>query len=520
MTTHIVIGDIAPRVQYQADGVLSDFAYPFPIFKDADLEVYLGETPQTAGFTVIGAGQSSGGAVSFTTPPVNGVLVTLRRKLSIQRISDFQQSGEFRASVINDELDYQTAALQQVSDEAGRGVKLPPTAPAGINTTLPLPAANAVLMYNATADGFANGPTASAISAAQGHAQSAAASATQAGTSASAASASASGASASASASAASASASATSAQEAAASAMAADVSKIVWRGPWSSVTAYAVSDAVERFGSSYVCLVAHTGIEPPSGATWALMASKGLDGQGSGTVLSVGSGNGLTGGPITANGTLSINLDAMPGLEFNTGALRVKTGVGLVLDAAGTNVDVGTTANKVVQLDATAKLPAVDGSQLTNLPASGAPAGTVYAYAGSTAPSGHLLCDGAAVSRTAYADLFAVLSTAYGVGDGSTTFNVPDLRGRTAIGAGTGSGLTARTLAATGGEESHALTEAELAYHRHSSNAVTGSGGQPGFVYNGSGATYAAQYTSYTGSGNAHNTMPPFLALNFIIKT
>jgi microcystin-dependent protein len=64
---------------------------------------------------------------------------------------------------------------------------------------------------------------------------------------------------------------------------------------------------------------------------------------------------------------------------------------------------------------------------------------GMIFPYAGATAPTGFLLCDGAAVSRTTYADLFALIGTTYGAGDGSTTFNVPDLRGRFAIGAGTG---------------------------------------------------------------------------------
>lgn len=74
-------------------------------------------------------------------------------------------------------------------------------------------------------------------------------------------------------------------------------------------------------------------------------------------------------------------------------------------------------------------------------------PTGTVLAFAGSAAPTGYLACDGSAVSRTTYSALFAVISTTWGVGDGVTTFNVPDLRGRQLIGAGTGAGLTARTL-------------------------------------------------------------------------
>lgn len=86
------------------------------------------------------------------------------------------------------------------------------------------------------------------------------------------------------------------------------------------------------------------------------------------------------------------------------------------------------------------AALVATGGSSLM-------PTGTVIAYAGSATPTGYLACDGSAVSRTTYAALFTAISTTWGVGDGVTTFNVPDLRGRQLIGSGTGAGLTARTL-------------------------------------------------------------------------
>lgn len=73
--------------------------------------------------------------------------------------------------------------------------------------------------------------------------------------------------------------------------------------------------------------------------------------------------------------------------------------------------------------------------------------AGIIQMFAGATPPSGWLVCDGSAVSRDTYSTLFAAIGTTWGTGDGSTTFNLPDLRGRAPIGAGTGSGLTARTL-------------------------------------------------------------------------
>lgn len=97
-----------------------------------------------------------------------------------------------------------------------------------------------------------------------------------------------------------------------------------------------------------------------------------------------------------------------------------------------------------------------------------GVPSGSVQMFAGATAPSGWLLCNGQAVSRTTYARLFAAIGTTWGTGNGSSTFNVPDMRGRAPLGAGTGTGLTARTLGAKGGAEAHTLTEAQLAAHDH----------------------------------------------------
>lgn len=179
-------------------------------------------------------------------------------------------------------------------------------------------------------------------------------------------------------------------------------------------------------------------------------------------------------------------------------------------------------------------------------------PVGTIIDYVSTTPPTGFLECDGSAVSRTTYADLFAVISTTYGAGDGSTTFNLPDFRGRSAMGRGTGTGggssgsgaptggsaLTARTIGNWLGEETHTLTTTEMPSHTHT---VTDPGHAHGIDVYGSGSfndtlaqgNHSLQAASgeltanattgitiaNSGSGGAHNTVQPVVVVSKMIR-
>lgn len=108
----------------------------------------------------------------------------------------------------------------------------------------------------------------------------------------------------------------------------------------------------------------------------------------------------------------------------------------------------------------------------------SSSPTGALTAYAGSEAPTGWLLCYGQAVSRATYAALYSVIGTTYGSGDGSTTFNIPDLRGRAPVALDNMGGTDANrlsvtnTLGGTGGEEKHLLIVSEMPSHTHLQDA------------------------------------------------
>lgn len=143
---------------------------------------------------------------------------------------------------------------------------------------------------------------------------------------------------------------------------------------------------------------------------------------------------------------------------------------------------------------------------------------GTISTTASSTIPNGWLLCDGTAVSRTTFATLFSVVGVTYGVGDGVTTFNLPDLQGRAILGVGSGAGLTPRSLGDSGGDETDD--------HNHSISFNTGIPGLNVTVdQNLDGSTISVGANNHThplsGSSQltAASTIPPFLAVNYIIK-
>lgn len=190
-------------------------------------------------------------------------------------------------------------------------------------------------------------------------------------------------------------------------------------------------------------------------------------------------------------------------------------------------------------------------------------PEGSIIPYAGSSAPSGWLLCGGQAVSRSTYSALFNVIGTTYGAGDGSTTFNLPDLRGRVIAGqdnmdsdagrltSGSAASVDGDTLGASGGAEEHVLTQAQMPNHNHGGS--TGNNNAKGItakhidedtVINGSGTNIAfvtrdkvennertnlseplsdntdhSHNISGNGSSNAHTNVQPTLVLNYLIK-
>jgi microcystin-dependent protein len=161
-------------------------------------------------------------------------------------------------------------------------------------------------------------------------------------------------------------------------------------------------------------------------------------------------------------------------------------------------------------------------------------PTGAILAYGGSSAPTGFLIGDGSAISRATYAALFAVLGTTYGAGDGSTTFNLPDLRGRFPLGkaaAGTGNvlGSTGGTIdhVHTGPSHTHAITVPRDGWGNNnnapatSGRLATGDAAGAGEDVDCIQATADRSITSDAGgSGNTGTANPPYQVVNYIVKT
>ncbi len=155
-------------------------------------------------------------------------------------------------------------------------------------------------------------------------------------------------------------------------------------------------------------------------------------------------------------------------------------------------------------------------------------PVGTILDFGGNSAPTGYLVCDGSAISRTTYANLFASIGTLWGSGDGSTTFNLPNLTRRATVGSGgSSSTVLGNTVGSTGGSETHTLSTSEMPSHTHGPDTTIASsfhgdyvsGGLNGGRPTGAGTQLRMLTTGATGGGKAHNNLQPSAVVTKIIK-
>jgi microcystin-dependent protein len=277
-----------------------------------------------------------------------------------------------------------------------------------------------------------------------------------------------------------------------------------------SIISATTVEDALAEIVVNLNTLIAAIG-------TTTLLFLK--DGSRAATGAFAMGGHKITGGAAGTSSTdfiIKSQLDAYSTIWNNLSSYYLPLAGGTMTGAINAGNQKITSLADAVDAQDACNLRTVQSQISTN---GGALVGEVKAYAGTAAPAGYLLCDGStydSVTTPAYAPLFAVIGTQFG-GTGASSFKVPDMRGRCAIGAGTGSGLTARTNGQAVGEETHVLSTAELPAHTHpgysynGTTTIAGGGGTIGYAQ---GST-----TGSTGSGTAHNNMQPSAVLTYIIK-
>jgi len=215
---------------------------------------------------------------------------------------------------------------------------------------------------------------------------------------------------------------------------------------------------------------------------------------------------------PATFASEADVFLSALQGFATEANALLVQCNLN-----ATTSLSIGEiVCSDAVALDGISSLLAVTPHGLKTVTSVICPVGLIAFWPTSTPPTGWLVRDGSAISRTSYAALFAVLGTAYGVGDGSTTFNLPDDRGRVLAGYKSGD-ANFGTFGGVLGAATHTLDTTQIPSHTHSQELSSGSGyftngGPPNHAFGGS-------QTGATGGGLAHNNVQPTRVYLPIIK-
>ncbi len=266
--------------------------------------------------------------------------------------------------------------------------------------------------------------------------------------------------------------------------------------------------------------------------------------------------------GTITAGDDISTSANLSATGDLTVGGNSSVTGTSFSGGTITTNGGVEATSNIHTAASVNADLDVSAQRRIYQAGALLMPVGALLPYAGFAAPGGYLLCDGSAVSRTTYADLFSSLSTIYGVGNGTTTFNLPDLRGKMTLGVN-----GSHVLGSTGGAETNTLSLMQIPAHTHSGttdaaglhshtvndpghshvsrigrddgnnsnnagqapsgdadfgdsqNGMSTNSATTGITLSSAGSHTHTFITAATGGGQPFSILNPFMAINYIIK-
>lgn len=546
--------ELAPsRWSYIGNGATTGFAYTSRIFADSDLKVFIDGTLKTlvSDYSVTGAGSAGGGNVVLLNAPASGGAVVIIRDVAATQGLDLASLGSFPAEENEKALDRLTVLAQQLEDAGERVLRQPDGDTANI-LPLPVKALRAGKVLGFDADGSPV-VSSSSLASVDSILDSAAAQTTLATTQAGIATARAGEAATSAAAATASALAASDSADAAAASAIeAAEIAA----GANGQVKINANDTTPGLLGAK---LVAGTGLslsENNDGGNETLTVACTVS---SAPVVSPQTSGSFSAGSTTDNTLYVVSSQGaactLPATSAVATGFRVRLknqsdGLSVTLVRAGSDTIDGET-NLRVPGRSEIEVARTGAGEWTITRSPPHLVGEVIEWTKDSLPAGGWSwCNGTAISRTTYQGLFNEVGTTFGAGDGSTTFNTPDRRGRVAAGKDDmggasaanrlttgGSGVSGTTLGAAGGLQTHTLTIAEMPAHNHDLKGSTANADAvwASNRYFGVGIPYTETHLPYmssttnndnnvamanTGSGGAHNNTQPTIVANFIVKT
>jgi microcystin-dependent protein len=508
------------RDDFVGNGATSVYSYNFRILANTDLLVTVADTSNvettltlTTDYTVSGVGDDSGGNVTLVSAgqawlDTDGDLLTdyaltIRRVRPVTQTTDIRTQGPYRPDVVEDSLDHGIMVAQQRQDEVDRCLKLPETeAGSAAATVIPAAAdrASMVLAFNASGEPIAQANVPTSGVTATAFAETLLDDTTAA----------------------------------------AARDTLLVGPNEFSPASIgahqnnYDVTEGgtLRTFGDVRLTASGAYNITGLTGGFEGARLRIVNIGASAITLMDQDAASLAANRMILIGGTdraLAQN-DSIELVYFNTDsrwreASEPVTTDHIVDDAVTTAkiLDDAVTTAKILNANVTLAKLAPDATAFQM------PTGAMAIWTTDTAPTGYLLCYGQAVSRTTYADLFAVVSTTFGVGDGSTTFNVPDMRGRFPLGQDDMGGVSANrvthanadTIGGAEGAETHTLVTGEMPAHNHNIYNDSSGGAFDSVTITASkdGGPSTTAIVS-AGGGGAHENMSPYITMNYIIKT